>query len=201
MAVPYMVPDDLRSVAGLEDVTGFPDATLARLVAVFEAAAESYRGVAFTPRVATEQVWLGYGSSERLVLSWPKVRSITSVTVDGTAIDSSLFQVTDVGDVFALGGFYGLTATVVYSHGYDVPTDGNSWPGSAMLLQACRTYVRSKAKLEKSNVGRDQISAIGPEGGTIQYSTPNIAQGRPTGYLEVDELLNLLPDHRVPGVG
>lgn len=200
MATPYLVPDDLRSVKPLDDVDAFPDARLAQLVAVFEQVAESYRGVAFTPRVATEQVWLGYAPFGRLVLSWPKVRSITSVTVDGTPLDPASFQVTDTGDVYSLSGFYGMNAVAVYPHGYDAPGD-NTWTGAATLLEACRQYVRSKAVLDRSQVARDAISVAGPEGGTTSYSTPNAAQGRPTGYLAVDELLNMLPDYRIVGVG
>lgn len=200
MATPYLVPDDLRSTEPLEDTDAFPDARLAQLVAVFEQVAESYRGVAFTPRSATETVWLYRQACSLLSLSWPKVRSITSVTVDGTLIDADTYDLTDRGQVYSASGFYGTTGTLVYSHGYDAP-GGLTWPGAALLLEACRQYVRSKAVLDRSKVGRDAISLAGPDGGTTRYSTPDVAAGRPTGYLVVDEYLNALPDHRIVGVG
>lgn len=200
MAAPYLVPADLRSVEPLDDTDAFPDARLAQLVAVFEAVAEGYRGVAFTPRSATQTLTLWGCTHSTLRLTWPKVRSVTSVTIDGTLIAASAYSLTDLGGVYSTSGFYGQSAVVVYSHGFDLPSSA-TWPGAGLLLEGCRQYVRSKAVLDRAKVGRDQLSATGPEGGTIRYSTPNAAEGRPTGYLVVDEYLNMLPDYRIPGVG
>lgn len=207
MPVPYLVPAQLRSVPGLSDTAAYPDALLARMVAVFEALAESYRGVAFTPRTATLNVPLGAAFTcplQRLYLPRPRVRSVTSVTVDGTAVDAADFEVGDVAGgvtvVYSAAGWVGAEAVVVFEHGFDAP-DSGTWPEGEMLLEACRTYVRAKVKQAGSGVSRDAISIAGPDGGTTRYSTPDVSQGRPTGYLEVDELLNLLPDYRIPGAG
>lgn len=200
MATPYLLPADLRSVKPLDDEDAFPDARLAQLVGVYESRAEDYRGVAFTPRTATQTVWLGYCARTTLLLSWPKVRSITSVTVDGTLVSPSSYELTDVGAIYSASGFYGRAVVVVYEHGFDAPLS-LTWVGAADLLEGCRQYVRSKAVLDRSQVSRDAISIAGPEGGTTSYSTPNAAQGRPTGFLTVDESLNSLPDFRVPGIG
>jgi hypothetical protein len=64
------------------------------------------------------------------------------------------------------------------------------------LLRACREYVRSCALADSSNVTRDVIGQSA-DGGYTRYSTPDMRAGRPTGYLEVDRLLNSLRDYRV----
>lgn len=201
MATPYLVPDDLRSVRGLESSDAYPDDVLASYVAEFEGIAEMYRGVAFTPRTAVETV-SGAGAPVSLftvLLSWPKVRAVTSVALDGDAVDTDLYRLTDLGAVYASAGLYGTTVVVTYSHGYDLPSTG--WLGAENLLNACKQYVRSCAKRDESGVARDTLSIATGDGGTIRYSTPDPAAGRPTGYLDVDRLLNLLPDYRHPGIG
>lgn len=64
------------------------------------------------------------------------------------------------------------------------------------LIRACREYVRSCALQTKSNMPRDVIGQSF-EGTYTRYSTPDKAAGRPTGWLEVDRLLNSLPDYRI----
>lgn len=64
------------------------------------------------------------------------------------------------------------------------------------FLRGCREYVRSCALADQSTVPRDVISQSFGDGGYTRYSTPDWAAGRPTGYLEVDRILNGLPDRR-----
>lgn len=66
----------------------------------------------------------------------------------------------------------------------------------AVLLRACREYVRSCALSDQSKVPRDVIAQSFGDGGYTRYSTPDWDAGRPTGYLEVDRLLNSLDDFR-----
>lgn len=63
------------------------------------------------------------------------------------------------------------------------------------LNDACRQYVRACAFARRSGVPRDVISQ-NVEGMTTRFSTPDKDAGRPTGYLDVDRLLNSLHDFR-----
>jgi len=66
----------------------------------------------------------------------------------------------------------------------------------AALLDACTEYVLCVARSRASGVSRNTLSEA-TEVGTTRYSTPDWEGGRPTGWLEVDRLLNTLPDYRV----
>jgi hypothetical protein len=190
MAVPYMTPDQIRAVVGaLADVGKYPDTVLADLVAEFEEIAEEYRGVAFTPRTAVETQTVGLGTAS-IVLNRPFVRSITSVVVDGVTIDALTYRSAQPGLLessagFVAGGAYlTSTAVVTYEHGMEAPPQ--------RLLRCCREYVRICAVADRSNVPRD-IIATSADGMSTRFSTPDARAGRPTGYLEVDRLLNRLP--------
>jgi len=200
-AAPYLTPAQIRAaVSTLADSAKYPDTALSDLVAEFEQVAEEYRGVAFTPRTAVETQTVCPGAAS-VTLNWPRVRSITSVVVDGTTVSSSTYRVTEAGILQSSAGFYAggafpeASAVVTYDHGYDVPTSTVA-PGS-VLLRACREYVRVCAVADRSNVPRD-IIATTSDGMSTRYSTPDKKAGRPTGYLEVDRLLNTLPDYRIP---
>lgn len=192
MATPYLTPAVLRDrVPALADSARFADSDLADYIAEFEELVENYRGVAFTPREATEAVDLPEAGATRISLTWPQVRSITSVTVDGDVADTDTYRLTADGRLVVDGSLVAFTGTelvVVYEHGYSSP--------SPALLRACREYVRTVALADRSNVGRDVIRQSGSDM-TIQYSTPDPAAGRPTGFLEVDRIINLQPNYRL----
>lgn len=201
-AAPYLTPAQIRArVPVLADTSKYPDDVLAELVAEFEQVAEDYRGVAFTPRTAVETQTIAPGSTV-LILNHPRVRSVASVVVDGTTLSASTYRTTDVGLEFAsglsAGGGYATAAVVTtYDHGFDVPTPTVA-PG-AMLLRGCRLFVSFEAVADRSAVPRD-IIATSADGITSRYSTPNKAEGRPTGYVVLDRQLNGLTDYRHPAV-
>jgi hypothetical protein len=174
----------------------YADADLAEYIAEFESMVEDYRGVAFTPRTATEAVDLPAGGATKIVLDWPRVRSITSVTVDGVLAATDTYRLDSDGALVVDGdatSFTGTTMTVVYEHGFDSP--------SPVLLRACREYVRIVAVADRSSVPRD-IIATSTDGMSTRFSTPDMGAGRVTGYLEVDRLINLQPGYRLTvGVG
>lgn len=66
----------------------------------------------------------------------------------------------------------------------------------AALLDACTEYVLCVARSRAAGVSRNTLSEA-TDAGTTRYSTPDWGEGRPTGWLEVDRLLNTLPDYRV----
>jgi hypothetical protein len=49
--------------------------------------------------------------------------------------------------------------------------------------------------VDGSGAGRDTLLTI-TDAGTTRYSTPNKAEGRPTGFLQVDNYLNALHSYR-----
>jgi hypothetical protein len=183
---PYLTPAQLRaSVTAVVDEAKYPDATLADLVAEFEWVAEDYRGVAFTPRTTTETVRYD-AAMPVVVLKWAKVRTITTVTADGTAITAGNYTVDLANGTlawYAVGGtssnrFAVADVVVAYDHGYDQPPP--------LVLRACRQYVRSCALADLSGMPRDVIGQS-IDGGYTRYSTPDKA---------ADRLLNSLPDLR-----
>lgn len=204
----YMTVDILRSrVPALVDPAAFPDLDLSDLISEFEDLAEQYRGVSYETKAGVVEKHELRGESV-VWTDWPRLQSVTSVLVDlyGLTQTMNLAAVhvevetgrIDLGSLFTSpvlthGSFSG-TATVTYTHGLTDPIP----PG---LLRACRLYVRACALRDQSTVGRDVLTQAFEGGGTTRYSTPDWKAGRPTGYLDVDSLLNQLRDYRRPGIG
>lgn len=78
--------------------------------------------------------------------------------------------------------------TVAYRHGL------TSTP--SVLLDACTEYVLAVCNSRASGVSRNTLS-IATDAGTTRYSTPDWNAGRPTGFLDVDRLLDSLRDYRL----
>ena len=252
----YVTVAQLRAAYSvLNDTNEFPAATLEDLIAEFETIASDYRGVHFeaVTSVETRRIpdWAG-----RLRLWHPQVRSVTSLTVEGTVIAATSYELDLAAGVITYPFASGDEAVIVYTHGYGyravtdgattstdatvtsataaftatdigLPITGTGIPAGTriasinsttsieltanatasgtgvtlsivdpVLARACREYVRASAVATRSNVARDVISQS-VEGLTTRFSTPDKAAGRPTGYLDVDRLLNSLPDRRI----
>lgn len=187
MPIPYLTVDQIQerypSSTGDVDVDG-----LVRLVAEFEDIAERYVGVAQTPRTRTVT------DVVRDVDVWAapdiKIRSVASVTVDGVALAG--FTVDGRNGIVYLCGCVSGTLVATYDHGFDAPPEA--------LLRACGEYVSSVCMSDASGTSRNIIGQS-VDGSYIRYSTPDWNAGRPTGWLEVDRLLNSLMDDKIPGIG
>lgn len=83
-----------------------------------------------------------------------------------------------------------------------VPDDDTQvWvPVGEVLRSACTEYVAAVLTSRRSGTSRDVV-AQSIDGSWTRYSTPDMAAGRPTGWTEVDRLLNTLADYRLPGIG
>lgn len=83
--------------------------------------------------------------------------------------------------------------------------DPDSYPGvlyeapPEVIVRACVEYVHHVVSQQTSGTSRDVI-AQSMDGSWTRYSTPDWPAGRPTGWTEVDRLLNSMPDYRVPGI-
>lgn len=166
---------------------GLADEAIERQVRSFEEAAEEYRGVAYTPRTEVQTFHLV--CADRVLLARTRVRSVTSITLDGTSVAASRYKLDAAAGVLRFTGPVSGVLVVTYPHGHDEP--------SSVLLDACTEYVVSALTSRASGASRNTLSQGGAETGTTRYSTPNMAAGRPTGWLEVDRLLNTLADERV----
>ncbi len=176
-----------------DPLAGLPDAVLDEYVGEFEAIAEDYLGKAYQSRTATE-VHRVHSVTDVICLNNVGATAITSITVDGSVLGVSTYELDKAeGIVRRTSGCFSPVdaATIVYAYGTSTVPPA--------LKRACALYVQRTAEAEKSGQGRDLI-AQGIDGGTTRYSTPDKAAGRPTGWLEVDRLLNSLRP-RIPGIG
>jgi hypothetical protein len=197
--MPYLTATEVRELLDhvFADTTKFPDALLDNLISSFEAVAEEYRGVAYTPRTAVEAHTPLRGSGG-VVLRRPAATAVTEIDVDGDTLDPAAYRLLPAdGIVVVRGGFsawwgtFPPVVTVTYTHGFTaVPQP---------ILDACAEYVRGAAMVRTSKTSRDVIYTSA-QGTTTRYSTPDPAKGRPTGWTECDRLLNSMADYRTPAV-
>lgn len=175
-----------------DPLSGLADAVVDGYVAEFEQVAEDYVDEAYQARTATE-VHRVRSVTDTIALDRVNITAITSITTDGVALGASSYELDKLeGIVRRTTGAFSPTypATIVYTYGTSTVPE--------ILKRACALYVQRVSEAEKSGQGRDLI-AQGIDGGTTRYSTPDKAAGRPTGWLEVDRLLNVLRP-RIPGI-
>lgn len=150
-----------RAVNPLADTVKYPPQKIIEARTLVETALEDACGVAFVPRYRREQV-NGQGGRE-LVLSMPRVRSIRSASLDGTA-----FTAGELADIVPSGTSVVYTPNrwtagfrnyeVVYEHGYDEPPPRVT---NAALLLARRYLVDSPVS--------DRATSLTTEDGTTQF--------------------------------
>jgi len=177
----------LESVPALAK-NNIDDVVLDDLVAEFAAIAEAYRGVAYEPRTVTDETHFISHDASVLQLNHAVIRSITTLAIDDRTIASGSYYLNARAGLLRMPFVENTTVTVSYTHGQDAPDE--------RVLRACRLYVRSCALTDQSGVPRDVIAQSFGDGGYTRFSTPDWEAGRPTGWLEVDRLLNGLPDYR-----
>lgn len=185
--MPYMDADGARNRSRTlsSDTEKYTDEMIENAIEEFENTAERYRGVAYITRSTSETVQIVGGQFQLR----PKLQTLTSVTVEGVAQNSTTWELdTETGRVWWLNSNYrNPFATVVYTHGYTTTPEP--------ILAACVQFVRCTLLADQSTIERDVIS-VSADGIVSRYSTPNWAQGRPTGWDTVDRRLNSMPDYR-----
>lgn len=190
----YLTAAQVRSrVPALANSTTYPDSELNNIVQEFTEIVERYRDVAFEPRTVTGEIITRPNTIQQL--GNRPVRTVTAISIDGTAMTAGdLAKVIIDGPTGMISGGTWAAAkqiAVTYTHGLDSPPE--------LLLRACAEYVRAIAFSTRSGQSRDVI-AQSVDGSFTRYSTPDWDSKRPTGYLEVDRLLNSLPSYHTPGV-
>lgn len=175
---------ELRNLKGLDDTTKFPLEVLRGERDYWTELIEDACGVSFVPRYQRD-VLDGDGTN-RLALSKIHPTSVVSVTVEGTSQTTSEFTLDDEGAIRWDGGTFTRSSTpgnvvVAYEHGYPSCPEDVRRP----LLQV----IRASIARTRQDAPNDAISETFDGGSTIRYSTPNAAQGRPTGNLALDAAL------------
>lgn len=165
-------------------------------IAAFTDIAERYRGVPFESTTATAvKVHGHYGCKLITPQNHVKIISLSAASLDGTALTSDeLADVTiwsEWGVFERAAGWSATQVSLTYTYGYATTP--------AAILDACTEYVLCVLRARQSGVSRNTLSEA-TDAGTTRYSTPDWSAGRPTGWLEVDRLLNSLPDYRTPGI-
>ena len=201
---PYLEPGEVRERiavgGGLPlDPSVFDDTWVAEAVDVVREEVESACGVAFTPTTTVETV-PAPGCGGRLILKWPKIRSVTSITVNGTAVAASGYVLDLEAGIITLRTAPAWDATIVvtYVHGFDIGT--GEGPG-ATLKRMTAAYVDRLAAHARSSNTRD-VRVEGMESGaSTVYVMPKPGTWQVTGYTEFDQALARLPHYRTPGIG
>lgn len=187
----YLTPTQVRTrIPALSNQTTYTDTELTNLVSEFEEIAERYLLTAFQTRTATaEQI---VRPNKWVQLKNRPVVSVSAFTIDGVAGTlSELTTDTATGLIYGPAWYGANVLTVTYTYGTATPPE--------TLLRACAEYCRAVAFADRSGQSRDVI-AQSFDGSVTRYSTPDWNRGRPTGYLEVDRLLNSLTDYVAPGI-
>lgn len=110
--------------------------------------------------------------------------------VTDTRIERAVAEFTEVAE-----GYRGCR----FGTNSDPDDDTEFWvPIGEVLRSACAEYVSAVVTARQSGTSRD-IVAQTIDGSWTRYSTPDMSAGRPTGWTEVDRLLNSLADYRIPG--
>jgi hypothetical protein len=189
--VPYLTPTQVRSrIPALSNQTTYTDLELTNLVSEFEDIAERYLQTAFVTRTATAEKIVR--PNKWVQLANRPVISVSAFTVDGVAGTLSELTVENATGLIYGPAWYGADVlTVTYTYGLATTPEP--------LLRACAEYCRSVAFADRSGQSRDVI-AQSFDGSMTRYSTPDWTRGRPTGYLEVDRLLNSFREYMTPGL-
>lgn len=167
------------------------DATIGTAITEFEEVAEDYLGRAYQVRTVTGEQHVTDGRPIRLYKS--DAVAVSAIAYETGTAPATSGVIVDPGGMLILsprGTTWPSTkVTLTYTHGT------NTVP--QRLVKACWLYVACTLQQELSGTSRDVISQAF-DGATTRYSTPNKAEGRPTGWLDVDRLLNNMPT-RVSG--
>lgn len=190
--MPYLTAAQVRSrIPQLHNANQYSDSELNGLVSEFEEIAERYLGVAFLPRTVTNEKFVQ--PNNEIKLEHPQIRSVSAFSIDGVAGSLSILKTENEVGVISGPTWYGANVVLVtYTHGFTTPPE--------ILLRACAEYCRAVAFADRSGQSRDVI-AQSFDGSMTRYSTPSWQGKRPTGFLEIDRLLNSAANYASPGIG
>lgn len=177
---------ELRAEPNMSEPAMVPKRLLEELRDEFTTLAEDYCSRAFV-RSYQRDTLPGNGT-RRLVLTKMQPRTVTAVTVDGTAKTATDYSVTPEGFVVCENDAFPLppadtplNCIVAYEYGPDATPPG--------IARAAKVWIRRRALARSAKTPSDAISET-VDGVQVRFSTPDWERGRPTGMLDVDAALN-----------
>lgn len=179
----YCTIGALREEPKLDDKNRFPDALIAEIRDEVESYVEQAAGISFVPTFGSERHIGDAGNN--IVLRHNAVRSLVSVTVDGTAQNLSNLELLDGDQLYARGGFPFISTrpvVVKLEHGEDRPP--------VKLVREVKKAIRSELLSRGAQAPRDLLWEQTADGNTVRYSTPDFFAGRFTGNLSLDAAIN-----------
>jgi hypothetical protein len=185
----------MRAYPDLGSPAKYPTQMLRDIRDEYETLIEQVCGIGFVPRYQRD-VLFGTGT-QQIQLSQQRPSRIQSITVDGTAVLTSLVDFTLSGRLIYQANIWrqsytGLRNVIVnYEHGYTKPPP--------KLVREILKAIRMEAVSQQSTVQSNAISQTF-DGMTIRFSTPNPKEGRPTGILTLDPVL-IEYSERLPVIG
>lgn len=179
---PYLAAVEVRARRPRR-LTAADDAEIESLVARFEDIVERYLDQAFREREATHT---GSASGGWLELPHHLVSAVALENADGNDITLAADALDAERGRVATWASGPLTAA--YTHGDTEPPE--------ILLAACATYCERMVAIDNSGSTRDTLSKVFDGGISERYSTPNAAEGRPTGFIQIDADLNSMRNRR-----
>lgn len=185
MATEYFTLTEFRGLPDMGSQQAYPDARIEAAEDYIVGTLEREVNTAFVERTRVET---HDGGCYSILLDHAYVQSITSVTVDGTALTVSELQapagllqriVADTPQWFD-NGHQNVVVTYVYGYSSTPPLDIKE-----AVMQGVRSYLLSKKTSGGTDDRRTQLST---EGGTM--SLVIAGEDRPTGYPELDAVIN-----------
>lgn len=165
----------------LDNTGRFDDTWVDRTVSEFADAFAAWAGYYPQPTTTTEVLSV-HQWTDRIMLAWRKITSVTSLEVAGTALTSGTdFYVEHPAVIVREDGLFDPDeeVEVVYVHGLAAGT------APEYVKRACALYVEKVAAAERGGSTADPRST----GDVTYYVMPDPSNGRPTGWREVDRLL------------
>jgi hypothetical protein len=192
--VPYASRAEVRALDGLADATAYPDAMLDDGLQWAEDLIDHHTGTSWTYKAFTET--LDGSGSQVLRLETIFPRTVSSLTVDGVAMDLSGLVLFDEGLLAHRTALFtytwpGRNVVVVGTAGAESsPPEDIAW--------ACRTLARQYVLDLRSRIP-DRALQVVSEFGTAMLAQPGGSPDRPTSLPEVNVVLNR-KRHRIRGV-
>lgn len=179
---PYLTAAQaIERLRGLEE---FDTVDIERQFATFEPIAERYLGRAYVVRSFSWTATLDRMVHD-LLLPFVDVATVSSVTVDGTALSAASYVPRLSTGIIRRSSGWPADETIVIAG-----TRGIAATPEPLLEAAC-WYAFGALRMVASGTTRD-VYATSFDGTFTRYSTPSWRDRRPTGWTEPDRLLNSL---------
>jgi hypothetical protein len=182
----YFTLAELRALPDLSDTSRYTDARCLAAAAYITAIIEREVRTSFIARTVTAEIH--DGGTTAILLRHPHVRSVTSVTENGTAVTDDVRAPSGVLRRFPTGSYIPLpwlpgvgNVSVTYSAGYSATPPADIKEAAIQATRARLLTMDSQAGIE------DRRTSLSTDQGTVNYVIAG--EDRPTGYPEVDEVI------------